>query len=218
VGLAGAGCGAATGRPDRGSSEARPGLRSVVAAGLVSDEYSGGPVNQPFQRGNGEMKKFLTSKKGIVLLATMVVAIATAVGAYAWFTSTGSGDGSALVGTSTTWDVSTEAAVGGPLTPGGPTETIAYHVTNNSTGHQKLQTVDISVANDDASLWDDVSGCSKDDFDLGAGAGATQTDSPDVDLEPGDTYDGSITIQMVNLDANQDGCKDADVPLYLYAS
>ena len=46
------------------------------------------------------MKRFLRSKKGAAaLLATVVVAI-SAVGAFAYFTNTGSGTGAATVGTS----------------------------------------------------------------------------------------------------------------------
>ena len=37
------------------------------------------------------MKRFIKSKKGIALLATLVVAAAAAVGAYAYLTSNGSG-------------------------------------------------------------------------------------------------------------------------------
>jgi hypothetical protein len=165
--------------------------------------------------------KFIKSKKGIALLATLVVAAVAAVGAYAYFTSTGTGSGSASVGTSTTWAVTTDPAVltNGPLTPGGPTETVAYHVKNNSTGFQKLQAVAISVANANGTDWTSVAGCSKSDFKIdAAAAGATQTDTPAVDLAPGAQYDGSITIQMVDTGSNQDGCKGATVPLYLSAS
>src|SRR5690349_605685 len=102
-------------------------------------------------------------KRTLVLLGAAVVAVGLAVGAYAYFTSSGSGTGSASVGTSTTWAVTTDAAVGGPLTPGGPSETVAYHVKNNSTGAQKLQNVAISVANNDGTTWTAVSGCSNAD-------------------------------------------------------
>jgi hypothetical protein len=163
------------------------------------------------------MRRF--GRKGIIASIATVAVLGSAVAAYAYFTSSGSGSGSASVGTSMTWAVTTGAASGGPLTPGGPTQTVAYHVKNNSTGYQKLQNVAISVANNDGTDWTAVAGCSKDDFKLdAAAAGATQTDTPNVDLAPGATYDGSVTIQMVDTGLNQDGCKNATVPLYLSAS
>jgi hypothetical protein len=161
----------------------------------------------------------LKSKRTLVLIGVLAVASVAVMGAYAYFTSTGSGSGSASVGTSTAWAVTTDAATGGPLVPGGPTETVAYHVKNNSAGQQKLQAVAISVANANGSAWTSVAACSKDDFKLdAAAAGATQTDTPAVNLAPDAQYDGSITIQMVDTGSNQDGCKNASVPLYLYAS
>ena len=110
--------------------------------------------------------RIIKSKKVIALILGTVVAAFLAVGAYAYFTSTGNGSGSATVGDSTTWAVTTLSATGGPLTPGGPTESITYKVKNNSTGSQKLSSVAISVANADASPWIAVAGCSKSDFSL----------------------------------------------------
>jgi hypothetical protein len=171
--------------------------------------------------------KFIKSKKGVSLLAALAVVAIAAVGAYAYFSSTGHGSGTASVGTSAGWAVTTGAATGGPLTPGGATETVAYHVKNNSTGNQQLNSVAISVANNDGTPWTAVAGCSKNDFALdAAAAGATQTDTLNVNLAPGATYDGTITVAMVNRQdtvagdgtGNQDGCKNATVPLYLAAS
>jgi len=160
------------------------------------------------------------NKNVIALVVGIAVAAALSVGAYAYFTSTGNGSGSASVGTSTTWAVTTLPATGGPLTPGGPTESITYKVKNNSTGYQNLASVALSVANADGSAWSAVSGCSKNDFSIdGASAGATFNDTAQAaDLAPGATATGSITLQMVDSGSNQDGCKGATVPLYLSAS
>jgi hypothetical protein len=160
------------------------------------------------------------NKKIIALILGTAVAAVLAVGAYAYFTSTGTGSGSASVGTSTTWAVTTLSATGGPLTPGGPTESITYKVKNNSTGAQNLANVAISIANSDGTAWTAVSGCSKNDFSIdGAAAGALYNDTAQAaDLAPGATATGSITLQMVDSGSNQDGCKGATVPLYLSAS
>ena len=164
--------------------------------------------------------KIYKSKKVIALIVGIAVAAALSVGAYAYFTSTGNGSGSASVGTSTAWAVTTLSATGGPLTPGGPTESITYKVKNNSTGYQNLANVAISVANSNGSAWTAVSNCSKSDFTVNtASAGATYNDTaPASNIAPGATVTGSITLAMVDSGTNQDGCKGATVPLYLSAS
>ena len=78
--------------------------------------------------------KRLKHKKVAGLLVIALLAL-TSVAAYAYWTSTGSGTGSATVGTDSPWQVDTDAATGGPLTPGGPSQTVGYTITNNSTGH-----------------------------------------------------------------------------------
>jgi hypothetical protein len=173
----------------------------------------------------------LRSKRTIlVLVGVLAVAGISAFGAYAYFTSTGSGSGSASVGTSTAWQVNTDAASGGPLVPGGGAgtyESIAYRVKNNSSGQQNLANVNVKVANSDGSAWSVVSGCSKDDFQLSVdggttwgAAGASVNDAAHAgNLAPGATSsDGQIKIRMIDSGTNQDGCKNATVPLYLYAS
>jgi hypothetical protein len=166
------------------------------------------------------MRKLLKSKKGIALLAVVAVAAISAVGAYAYFTTTGSGTGSATVGTDTPWQVDTAAATGGPLTPGGPSQTVGYTVTNNSTGHQSLANVAIKVANANGSAWDGPGTCSAADFSVNsAAAGATYDDTTLAqNFAPGASDSTSITIQMIDTGSNQDDCKTATVPLHLYAS
>src|SRR5260370_33773481 len=92
--------------------------------------------------------KLLKSKRAIAVTAiAALTVIGTGIGAFASWTQTGNGAGSAPTGTASNYTVTTDAAVtGGPLTPGGPLETITYHVKNNSTGHQNLNTVTIRVA------------------------------------------------------------------------
>jgi hypothetical protein len=153
------------------------------------------------------------SKKVVVGVAAGAILIATAGGAYAYWTSTGTGTGSATTGTSTTWAVTSDAATGGLLTPGGPTDSISVHVKNNNSGVQHLSAISASVANADGSAWTAVPGCSAADYSVGA-----------VVFTPGDvastaTVDGTVTIQMINnLGASQDACKGVTVPLYFSAS
>src|SRR5919197_1561755 len=74
----------------------------------------------------------LRFSKKLAALAVGTGIVLTASAAFAYWTSLGSGSG---------------AATGGALTPGGPTDTIGFSVKNNNSGHQKLNKVDISVAN-----------------------------------------------------------------------
>lgn len=152
--------------------------------------------------------------------AATAVIVGSAIGAFAFFTANGNGTGSATVGTSTSWVV-TSTAVSGSLTPGGPASTIQYYVTNPSSGHQGLAQVVISVANSDGSPWTSVSGCSASDFIIGTAThGAAYTDTQLAgDFTPGQQQTASVTIQMWNNPTtSQDGCKLATVPLYLQAS
>jgi hypothetical protein len=182
------------------------------------------------------MRTFLKSKKGIAaLIATLVVAI-SAVGAYAYFTSTGSGTGTAKVGTSTTWQVDSLAYAGGPLTPGGGLgtyETVDYNVTNNSTGQQNLANVNIKVATAIGGAWSNNTAfplkpaCTAGDFQISldggttwaaAGASADDTELAGNRAPSTTTANATITLRMIDTGANQDNCKTLDVPLYLFAS
>jgi hypothetical protein len=166
------------------------------------------------------MSKFIKSKKGIVaLLATLTVVALAAVGAYAYFTSTGNGSGSAKVGSASNWVVTTDAYTGGPLYPGHGSEAVAYHVNNPGGGFQQLHQVVIKVAQNDGSAW--TSGtCSAADFTVGtAAAGADFTDTALAgDIDAGATVNGSVNVKMVDTGDAQDDCQGVTVPLYLSAS
>src|SRR4051812_2750164 len=109
--------------------------------------------------------KFSKKTKAAVLAGVLTVGIAG--GAYAYWTTTGSGSGSATTGTSSVFAVTTDAATGSPLTPGGPTQTVAFHVANNNSGVQHLTAVAVTVANSDGSAWTAVNGCSAADYTVG---------------------------------------------------
>ena len=153
-----------------------------------------------------------TTTKIAAAVGGAALAVATAGTAYAYWTTTGNGSGSATTGTSSSFAVTTDAATGGPLTPGGPTATIAFHITNNNSGVQRLQAVAVSVKNADGTTWTSVTGCSAADYSVGTPSFTAG------DVASGATVNGTVTISMNNLNANQDGCKNATVPLYISAS
>jgi hypothetical protein len=174
--------------------------------------------------------KLFKRKKAVAVGLTAGLVLGLGGAAFSFWTTTGTGQGTASVGTDTQWVVAQTTNVGGPLTPGGPTETIGYTVTNNSTGHQKLNQVTIQVAttnnldpNSTPGVYSFTNGtdpnCTKGDFNVGgAGAGTTAVQLPAVDLAPSGVYTGSVTVQMVNLATNQNSCKNQNPPLFYSAS
>lgn len=152
------------------------------------------------------------SKKLVVGAAAVAIALGTAGGAFAYWSSTGNGTGSATTGTSSTFNVTSGTATGGALTPGGPTDSVAVHVNNPSTGHQYLTGVTAKVGNADGTTWVAIPGCSAADYTV-----STVTIAAG-DIAPGATVDGTVSISMNNLASNQDACKSVTVPLYFAAS
>ncbi len=154
--------------------------------------------------------KFSKKTKAAVLAGVLTVGIAG--GAYAYWTTTGTGAGTASTGTSSVFAVTTEAATGGPLTPGGPTQTVAFHVQNANSGVQRLSGVAVTVAASGGAAWTAIPGCSAADYTVG-----TPTFTAG-DIASGSSTDGTVTITMKNLSTNQDACKNVSVPLYFSAS
>ena len=150
------------------------------------------------------------STKSAVVAGTVLALTGGGV-AFAYWTTSGNGSGSAATGDSSAFTVETDAAVGDLLTPGGPTQTITFHVTNENSGVQRLQAVVAKVANDDGSAWNSGN-CSAADFDVSA------TSFTAGDVASGATKDGTFTISMKNLSTSQDDCKNVTVPLYVSAS
>lgn len=159
------------------------------------------------------MTMFGTRRKRIyaVLAATTIVAVGGGL-AYAYWSSTGTGSGSASTGTGSSFVVASTDPTGGPLSPGGPSETVAFTVTNPSTGSQNLTSVVVSVANTTGTAWTAVTGCSALDYTVG---------TPVItyaQIASGAVANGTVTITMNNLPSNQDACKLVTVPLYIVAS
>ena len=171
------------------------------------------------------------SKKGAMIALAAVATLVVAGGAIAYFTSTGSGTGSATVGSSTAFTVGeTGTATGGPLYPdaavgGANIQTDPYTVTNPSKGSQNLTQVVISVANSDGSAWS-VQGntgkpaCNASDFSVGAQpVGTAWTDTALAgDFTASQSKTGSVKVELIDNGANQDNCQGVTVPLYFSAS
>ncbi|HZT84843.1 MAG TPA: hypothetical protein VE984_05415 [Gaiellaceae bacterium] len=142
------------------------------------------------------MKRFIKSRKGLVLLATLVVAAAAAVGAYAYFTSTGSGSGTASVGMSSNIQLSSPLV--GTLYPGGPAVPVTVTIHNPSSGQEYVGTITGTVA--------DNGGCQ----------GSWFTVAPisyNQEVAGGASPTASTTVTMNDSTTNQDACQNATMTI-----
>ena len=155
-----------------------------------------------------------TRTKHRPLLVALVVILIVAVGgvAFAYWTSSGTGTGEAQTGTSSALEVEGGTATGAALTPGGPSQTVPFTVTNTSTGTQDFSSVVVTVATDTGGTWSPAGGCSAADYTVG---------TPVIEygeLAGGESVTGTVELSMNNRPVNQDGCKTLDVPLYFVVS
>lgn len=153
-------------------------------------------------------------KKPLVLGLAAGLTLAGSGVAFAYWTSTGSGTGGATTGTSTAFVITADPPAGGPLSPDGPTQTVAYTVTNpNGAGVQTLTGTTVAIAGAGGASWTTVPGCSAADYT------ATITTAPAYAvMQPGDTATGEVTVQMIDTGVDQDACQGAAVPLYFTAA
>ena len=163
------------------------------------------------------MGKVEGRKKRIIGTTVALVAIGGGA-AFAYWTASGSGSKTTAAGDSKSFTI-TSTVAGDPLSPNGPVQTFTFTVTNPAdAGAQKVSAVTAKVANADGSAWTGVTGCSKDDFAVGTPV-FTATELAAGSSATGTTATGTVTLQMIDRPGvNQDGCKNATVPLYFSAS
>jgi hypothetical protein len=155
--------------------------------------------------------KLIKSKKGIALLTMLVVAAVAAFGAYAYWTTTGAGSGSAQ-NASTNGTLVLHASFAPGLTPGA-SEAVSYSADNGNSSSLQVGTVHavVSVSNAyDATT--NPSGCKASDFTV-ADVAENQTIPANTTSSVALAHDGLITF--ADTAANQDGCKGATVTLTL---
>jgi hypothetical protein len=173
-----------------------------------------------------------TKKRAFVAIG-LVAALAVAGAAYAFFQSTGSGTGTASVGSATQWSVLSGTS-NGPMYPGSTSsdESVKVTITNKGSGNQSLNSFTMSVAQSNGSAWTSSTtnypsenACSATDFALGTNtaAGSYTVDKsvdatlPD-DLAPGASYSTTVNLHMLDTGVPQDNCQGlTNVPLYITA-
>ena len=161
------------------------------------------------------MRRFFGAKRSIIVSATVATVLAASIGAYAYFTTTGSGTGSGTVGTSSNLTIN-QAGLAYSNAPEtvlmpGTTVTATFTVDNLSSGHQHLGTIAVS------SISSDKAGC---DTATNPTWFSTTTDAVDHDYAPGSAQPvtGSLTITFNDLNVTQDACKNAALVFHYSAA
>ena len=155
--------------------------------------------------------------------------------AVAYWTSSGTGTGTATVGTETAWLVEETGDLAAANLPTlrpdevegtGSIQTHEYTVTNeDDSATQQLAQVDISIKTSTGGVWSvpsatDGPSCTAADFSVGGELpGVTHQDNSLAgSILAGDSDSATVTVQMIDNGANQDACKNASVPLHFSVS
>jgi hypothetical protein len=147
------------------------------------------------------MRKHLT-KKRVILLAVVVAAVGAGTTAFAYFTTTGQGTGSASVGSSSA--VTLHGSTVDTVYPGTSTE-VDFTVDNPSSGQQYVATIHLDSVTTDVAH----NTCNLSDFTM-----------PDVTVNQnfasgnGQVVTASGTLTMAD-NGNQDACQGAPLTLHL---
>jgi hypothetical protein len=135
--------------------------------------------------------------------SALAVMGAGSVVAYAFFTSTGSGFGTASVGSATNWTVAVSSDSSNHLYPGSGSETLSFTITNAGAGAQQLNTVVASVG--------DSAGPTGTCMGIWFTAVPTTAGLPVVLAHDG-TYTGTILVTMQDSGTNQNACQGLLTP------
>jgi hypothetical protein len=150
--------------------------------------------------------KFIKSKRGLVTLSAVVAVLVASVGAYAYWTTTGSGTGSAT-NASSNGTLVLHASFANGLTPGA-TEPVSYTADNSNTSDLQVGTVTAVVSIDSAHA---TAGCLASDYSV-----PSQAENQTIaHSSTGTALTNGSTITFANSALNQDACKGAIVTLTL---
>ena len=161
------------------------------------------------------------STKVTAALAGGALAFGTAGVAYAYWTTGGTGSGSASTSAGATGKLGIGGDVPNAMYPGDSAQTITATVTNNGSENYKVQSLKayLTVADPQA-----TAGCSSSDYLInGVAAPGTALSAADlsitpIDLAPAATQTVTYTIHFNNKSTNQDFCKGASVTVHYVAT
>jgi hypothetical protein len=178
----------------------------------------------PGQEANYMFRRF-TRKRSLALSGLLLLLVAS--GAVAYFTTSGSGTGTATVGTSSALTIHGSSA--STLYPG-TTSTISFTVDNPSSGHQQLGTIhlaSVKACTGSGSSWNG-SACSNsgteqttcESVETGASDGNTANfwmadvvSNQDFGNGNGQSVTATGTLKMNDLNSNQNACENANLTL-----
>lgn len=155
----------------------------------------------------------ITKKKAVVAIGVLGVTM-TAGAAFAYWSTDGSGTGTAIAGTSAPVTISQTEPISG-LRPDGPASAIKFKINNPSSGPQFVNYMNISVDSVVGGTDTNFPACSASDFFIVQAGTTTDPGKIAQNVAPGDTLfeTSGAAISMVNKVTNQDNCKGAQVNL-----
>jgi hypothetical protein len=157
------------------------------------------------------VSKIFTTRRRIAIVGVTGAALVLAGGgaAYAYFSATGSGTGSATVGTTGTWAV-TQASSTGTISAGAGSSVITFNVENTGKGDQQYATATATVNSDSSgditSGGASVSGC------LATWFSTKVTSDPGAGTNVGGSSTVQVTVKVTmpsDATDNQDACENA---------
>lgn len=157
--------------------------------------------------------KRLFSKKAVVVGLAAGLSLGVVGTALAYFTASGSGTGSASVGSPMDWGVAVTSDSTNSIYPGQGSETLDYTVTNNGSGNQAFSAATASVDHDSSgNVYDHgnaVTGCLYTWFTALASA---PTPGFGTSIDPAGTATGTITVTMQDEATSQNACEGITGP------
>jgi len=150
-------------------------------------------------------------RRSWILLAVFLVAVIADVGGYAYWTTTGTGSGSATTGTTIGITVN-QTSVNTALYPGA-SSALSGDFTNTNTSAVYVAAVTASVTAFSAQANVAKPACTQADFTITG----TATVGASVPVGTGGAWSG-LSLAMTNSATNQDNCKSITVPITLASS
>jgi hypothetical protein len=158
------------------------------------------------------MKRIPRFKKRTWVLAAVVAVIAAmaSIGAYAYWTTSGAGSGSATTGSDQGVSISGDPADG--LYPGGNVAVTTVIANNSLTQAQYVTNLHVAISNDNEPDCDSSWFTYKADADLSA-ASNPHTSALNSEIAAGDSLSVPGKVFMSNPNVNQDACKTVELTL-----
>jgi hypothetical protein len=153
---------------------------------------------------------FKFTKKRVLVALSVVGILVVAVAAYAYWTTSGSGDGTASAGDVTGITVN-QTSVLDAMYPGDSAQTLSGDFTNSNDGPVYVHTVTASIDSVDKALGAPAGTCDASDFTLD-----NEVMTVDAEVSPGTggSWTGATLQFNDKTDTNQDACKGATVNLH----